>query len=96
MVTFRLSIAASTQQDKNMKKIGKKDALMMCLNEIFANPIEEDEFTINDLIKQSTANGNPLTKNQLGRKMHNLIKSKKATSRRLVVDGKWVLAYRMK
>ena len=78
-----------------MKKIGKKDILMKCLNEMFSNNLEEDEFTTAELVQQSKASGKEMNRSKVRHRMVMLVKDGKATSRKALIDGKWVVVYRM-
>ena len=78
-----------------MKKIGKKDILMKCLNEMFSDKLEEDEFTTAELVQQSKANGNEMNRSMVKHRMIRLVKDGKATSRKALIDGSWVVVYRM-
>jgi hypothetical protein len=83
------------KQTNDMKKIGKKDILLKCLNEMFSDKLEEDEFTIAELVRQSKANGKEIHRSKWKHRMVNLIKQGKATSRKALIDGSWTLVYRM-
>lgn len=78
-----------------MKKIGKKDILMKCLNEMFSDKLEEDEFTIAELVQQSKTSSEEMNRSIVKHRMGRLVKDGKATSRKALIDGKWVIVYRM-
>ena len=78
-----------------MKKIGKKDILMKCLNEIFSDKLEEDEFTIAELVQQSKTSSEQMNRSMVKHRMSRLVKDGKATSRKALIDGNWVVVYRM-
>jgi len=78
-----------------MKKIGKKDILMKCLNEMFSDNLEEDEFTVAELVQQSKTSSEEMNRSIVKHRMGRLVKEGKATSRKALIDGKWVIVYRM-
>jgi hypothetical protein len=78
-----------------MKKIGKKDILMRCLNEMFSDKLEEDEFTIAELVQQSKTSGEEMNRSIVKHRMSRLVKEGKATSRKALINGSWVVVYRM-
>ena len=78
-----------------MKKIGRKDILMKCLNEMFSDKLEEDEFTIAELVQQSKTSSEEMNRSIVRHRMGRLVKEGKATSRKTLIDGSWVVVYRM-
>lgn len=68
---------------------------MKCLNEMFSNNLEEDEFTTAELVQQSKASGKEMNRSKVKHRMVRLVKDGKATSRKALIDGKWVVVYRM-
>ena len=78
-----------------MKKIGKKDILIKFLNEQFKEGIEDDEFTTEELVKQSVAEGKKISAAKVRHKMVKLVEEGKVTSRKALVNGRSVNVYRM-
>jgi DNA-binding transcriptional regulator WhiA len=78
-----------------MKKIGKKDMVLKCLNEMFSEKLEDDEFTIREMTQQSEQNGKEVSKSAARHRMDKLVENGKATSRKVLIDGNWALVYRM-
>ena len=78
-----------------MKKIGRKDILMKCLNEMFSDKLEEDEFTTAELVQQSKTSSEQMNRSMVKHRMSRLIKDGKATSRKALIDGSCVVVYRM-
>ena len=69
--------------------------VLKCLNEMFSEKMEEDEFTIREMMKQSKQNGNGMSKSAARHRMYKLVENGKATSRKVLIDGNWTLVYRM-
>jgi hypothetical protein len=78
-----------------MKKIGKKDILMKCLNEMFSDKLEEDEFTIAELVEQSKTSSEEMNRSIVKHRMDKLIEEGKVTSRKALVNGRSVNVYRI-
>lgn len=68
---------------------------MKCLNEMFSDKLEEDEFTTAELVQQSKASGKEMHRSKVKHRMVKLVQDGKATSRKALIDGKWVVVYRM-